>query len=162
MRHNNDEYNYYPPKDSFTKQEIPVFVPIILICFGLIFIILGVLIEKIPEIAYKNCTEEVSAVVTDNVKKDDTYAPEFTFEYQGKEYSVISNASTNPPMFNEGDEVTLLIDPDNPNRIHPPIDNMFSIMKIVFSVIGAVPVIMAVALFVYSVIRTSEKGSEYT
>lgn len=162
MRRIDKEYDDYPPKDSFTDQVIPMFVYVVVLGIAAVFIGIGILLGRIPDLAYKNCTEEVQAIVTDNVKKDDTYSPEFTFEYNGKKYTVVSNASTNPPMFSEGEEVNILIDPENPERIHPPMDKIFSFLKLIFCAVGIIHFIIAAVLFIYSVIRTSEKGSEYT
>jgi Protein of unknown function (DUF3592) len=48
---------------------------------------------------------------------DITYAPVFSFKAaDGKAYSVTSHASSDPPGFDVGDEVTVLYDPSNPQQ----------------------------------------------
>lgn len=69
----------------------------------------------------KRCTEPVAAVVVDYetvVSKSkefrSTYAPVFEYEYRGQTYRHKSSISTNPPRFQIGQRVELMIDPNNP------------------------------------------------
>ena len=165
MERRYDEYSDYPKKDSFTKQKIPMFVYLLLIMIGVFFGIVGIFIGALPDMMYKGCTEEVQAVVSQNIPKesedgDTMFSPEFSYEYGGKEYRTVSSMSSYPPLFDEGEEVTLKVNPDNPAMIHPPTDRFFNIIKRVLVTIGVILCTAAVILFIYSVMATAEGDSE--
>lgn len=96
-----------------------------------LFLLVGILCAVVGiyllyrHISVKNrCSEPVSAVVTDmkshssaGMHKWITYAPVFEYEYRGKKYTYISDVSSDPPSFRRGDEVELMIDPDDPNIV---------------------------------------------
>lgn len=69
----------------------------------------------------KRCTEPVTAVVVDNetvvsktMRRPFTYAPVFEYEFRGQTYRHKSSISTNPPRFEIGQRVELMIDPNDP------------------------------------------------
>lgn len=74
----------------------------------------------------KRCTQPVTAVVVDNETRRSktmknhsfTYAPVFEYEYRGQTYRHESSISTNPPRFQVGQRVELMIDPDNPATVY--------------------------------------------
>lgn len=109
-------------------------VIIILILIGLLvtflpYIFLSKLFDSmIPERNKKGCTENVTAVVTEQTKFDessndalsDSFAPVFSYEYNEISYKAESHVYSNEPTYNIGDKVELLIDPNDPQRFYDP------------------------------------------
>lgn len=73
----------------------------------------------------KRCTEPVAAVVVDyetvvsrSREFRSTYAPVLEYEYRGQTYRHKSSISTNPPRFQIGQRVELMIDPNDPDTAY--------------------------------------------
>lgn len=91
---------------------------------GILCAIVGIYLLSRHTYLKNRCSEPVSAVVIDmkghstaGARKKVTYAPVFEYEYGGKKYTYTSDVSSDPPSFRRGDEVELMIDPDDPNVV---------------------------------------------
>jgi len=61
--------------------------------------------------------EPVTSTDSNSDTAQTTYAPVFSFQAaDGKTYAVRSNSSSSPPAFAVNDEVTVLYDPNNPQK----------------------------------------------
>lgn len=131
---------------------------IFFIFLGLIFFIIGIFILIYPQLKEKRCTESVVAKVVENIKdrsyySDDnnftrfvTYRPVFEFEYNGQNYNIQSNTSSNPPAFDVGEKVELKINPDNPIDFYAPSDRTFTFVGLIFIGIGLIFVAIGIVI----------------
>ncbi len=121
----------------------------LLIFFTIVFLSIGIITFSIggdDEI----CTESVTATVTDNIQSEHidrynnrklkrttyTYAPVYTYTYNGIEYSVESSNSTRPAKYSVGDEAVIMVNPENPAEIYEPAFKEISITSIIFIIVG--------------------------
>ncbi|MDE6784347.1 MAG: DUF3592 domain-containing protein [Ruminococcus sp.] len=155
-----------------TKQLNPKFIPVFFIIFAIIFMSVGITTLFYPKIKEKKCSETVTAEVIDNSAESFTsgrsgrhhrhtstvYRPTFSFTYEGNEYIVESKTASNPPAFHKGEIVELRINPDNPTDFYAPSDKTTKLIGIIFAGIGAVFLIIGIAMNV--VFRGNERGNE--
>ncbi|HCO23343.1 Inner membrane protein YmfA [Gimesia maris] len=60
---------------------------------------------------------KTQAVIVENLSRDQSYVPKFTFQdQQGQTYEIISSTGYNLPLGRPGDKIEILYDPDNPKR----------------------------------------------
>lgn len=142
------------------KQLDPKFVPIFFLMFSVIFISVGTGLLFYPKIKEIKCSETVTAEVIDvssesmTIKSSRSYGrrvstvfrPSFSFTYEGVEYIVESKTASNPPAFHNGEIVELHIDPKNPENFYAPSDKTTKFISIIFVGIGAVFLILVIAL----------------
>lgn len=117
-------------------------VLIVLIVIGFIVSLLPYLVlsslfnSTMSERSSKGCTENVTAEVTslteysypedshiknkDDLSSDPSYAPVFTYEFDGKTYNVQSRVYSQTPKYNVGEKVALKIDPSDPEHFYDP------------------------------------------
>ncbi len=109
------------------------------------------------------CTEEVNAVVVENVKqehshtfedeeKHDTYTPVFVYKYNEKEYRTKGHIYTYSPEYEVGDEVVIKINPDDPEKINDPKEKSHLIVGILMEA-----VVVGVVVYVLYNIRSNRK-----
>lgn len=109
------------------------------------------------------CTEEVNAVVVENVKqehshtfedeeKHDTYAPVFVYKYNEKEYRTKGHIYTYPPEYEVGDEVVIKINPDDPEKLNDPKEKSHLLVGILMEA-----VVVGVVVYVLYNIRFNRK-----
>lgn len=99
---------------------LPIFV-------GLVFFILGIYLS-VSSFKYKIiCKEPVDAIVVEIVQNkteshsdEATFAPVYSFNYNGKSYEVVSNVFQSPCPVKVGDSLELFINADNPYQIYDP------------------------------------------
>lgn len=154
------------------KQLDPKFVPIFFLIFAVIFISVGIIMLCYPQIKEKKCSETVTAEVIDNSSESirfsrngsrgrrvsTVFRPSFSFTYEGVEYIVESKTASNPPAFHTGEIVELHIDPNDPQNFYAPSDKTTKFLGLIFSGIGAVFLIVVIALkFVF---RKNENGED--
>lgn len=159
----NVNYNAGSPQHQQAQSKkalrIGVFVfSFVFIFTGVIFFGISTFISKIYEHTEAKCTETVSALVTDNVKKtnsdgDTSFAPVYTYTVDGEVYSVQSPFSSSPAVYEIGDTAKLCYDPSDPKQIYDPKAlKTFRIVMNVFRYVGiglaAVGFIAAIAAFV--------------
>ena len=94
---------------------------------GIVFTLVGFLLGAIAFFflirtrTFLSTAQEVQGTITQMVYHSDSdgggYAPVFTFRtITGQEISASENLYSNPPQFKVGQIVTVLYDPENPNR----------------------------------------------
>ncbi|MBR6395286.1 MAG: DUF3592 domain-containing protein [Ruminococcus sp.] len=109
------------------------------------------------------CTEEVDAVVVENVKqehshtfedeeKHDTYTPVFVYKYNEKEYRTKGHIYTYSPEYEVGDEVVIKINPDDPEKINDPKEKSHLLVGILMEA-----VVVGVVVYVLYNIRSNRK-----
>lgn len=120
----------------------------IILC--LIFVIVGIILLVVRNNEKKRCTEPVTALIIENqtvvstsrshghVHKSTSYAPVFQYTYNGQEYKIKSNTSSNPPVFTEGEQTEIFINPLDPADIYVPKDKTIIIISAVFIAIGTI------------------------
>lgn len=125
-----------------------------------IFIVAGAIAAAVALVLFigrsadkKRCTEPVQAVVVDYEQKTSTtrkhhtittYAPVFEYEFKGQTYRQKSNISSNPPRYQVGQRVEVMIDPDNPNTVH---EESGAAEAMCFIVLGAAAVFLFLGIF---------------
>ena len=109
------------------------------------------------------CTEEVNAVVVENVKqehshtfedeeKHDTYTPVFVYKYNEKEYRTKGHIYTCTPEYEVGDEVVIKINPDDPEKLNDPKEKSHLLVGILMEA-----VVVGVVVYVLYNIRSNRK-----
>lgn len=129
----------------------PSFISIFFLFTCIVMLIVGIALFINPIIKKSKCTETVTAVVVDEVithseRKDgdgmltisDYHMPVFSYDYNGREYTVTSREGSDPPMYNIGDRTELKIDPSNPEYYYDPSSNVALVLGVVFGSLGLV------------------------
>lgn len=125
--------------------------PIVGIAFvsvGLLLLGIGIYLYQSNQ-NFKEYAIPLQAVVIDyqEYRKDGstTYSCVYEYEYAGKSYKITSSTSSTHPAFNIGEEVEILVDPENPSKIliNSFVEEWLGIlilagMGIMFSVLGMV------------------------
>ncbi|MDE6727633.1 MAG: DUF3592 domain-containing protein [Oscillospiraceae bacterium] len=111
------------------------------------------------------CTEEATAVVVEMVEHKPqghnmrriTYAPVFEYEFGGKQYTYTSSTSSYPPQFSVGEQVTIKVNPNNPNEIYYKPSAAIVMITIVFRIIGGFVAVVGVIMFIVGKAKSSPK-----
>ena len=138
--------------------------------FGLIFAAIGgaLLAGRFGE--KSRCTFETKGVVTDIVRIESesadnrsiTYAPVFTYVYEGEEYTYQSSTSSSSPSFRKGETVTVMVNPADPIEVYIPDDNASWVLLWVFAGVGAAVALCALAAIVVILIKSRRARSPLT
>lgn len=130
-----------------------------LIVIGAVFFLFGTFMLS----GYGNkssCTESITAKVVRMEKHTSrsttgkhrgtstTYAPVFEYEYNGEKYTYVSSLATNPPEFSAGEQVTIWVDPDSPNKIYYKPSGSSVLLSIVFRILGGLAAVGGVVLLI--------------
>lgn len=133
---------------------------------GIFFLIFGLSIVWSNKKRAERCTEEVSGVVLQMLERDGNnghlYTPVFEYSFGGKIFRQESDHASYPPKFSEGEEVTVMVNPGDPDDYFVTKDSAGLTMAKVFIVLGLVIVAGFVfAIFhVYLSNRDESKGKE--
>ncbi|MDE6025440.1 MAG: DUF3592 domain-containing protein [Lachnospiraceae bacterium] len=135
---------------NFSSRK-PSFISIFFLLTCFIMMLLGINLFVNSIVKMRKCTETVTAVVVDEVithseRKDadgyhtvsDYHKPVFRYDYNGREYTVISEEGSDPPRYNIGDYTELKIDPSNPEYYYEPSSNITFILGTIFGTLGLV------------------------
>ncbi|WP_366558606.1 DUF3592 domain-containing protein [Ruminococcus sp.] len=100
------------------------------------FVVIGVLYLLGMIIKRLKCSEEVEATVAELIPNNDSDSgtacyPVFLYWYEGAEYRRKSGFSSLFLKFKEGQQVTLFIDPNKPDRIWFPRETIHKVITIV-------------------------------
>lgn len=119
------------------------------------------------------CTVEIEAVVEENatvyIKKKSSkpktrisYAPVYSYEYNGKPYSIKSNNSSKPPRYDVGEKVEIMINPDNPSQIYEPgvVNMIFPIILTAGGAVGIIVIITAIIIIFKKIKKAKLKMEE--
>lgn len=150
-----DTYTEVRSKRKMSSMAVISYI----IAFGvsMVFVLIAVGIGVSRYRSSKICTEKVMAVVNENrfVEREDsspTYVPIFEYTFNGVRYLTKSNTSSDPPEFEEGQEVEIFVDPDDPAHIYVPDDKTLFFLIGIFCLIGMVGVIItAIVLVIHRV-----------
>lgn len=113
------------------------------------------------------CDVEVTAVIDHNESSSDegsyTYAPVYRFEYEGTTYNVRGKVWESKPVYEEGQEVNIMIDSSDPYHIYDPGNNLGTALKsfgvsslpffAVFALISLVPAVIIIIPIVVFVMK---------
>ena len=116
------------------------------------------------------CTESVTATVTENIKSEHierynnrklkrtiyTYAPVYSYAYNGREYSVESSNSTKPAKYDVGDTAVIMVNPDNPAEIYEPEFKKLEVTSIIYIIVG-VCIFLACIADIICLIRVNKR-----
>lgn len=121
---------------------------------GLIFLLLGVVFLIVATILFTHdaklrsvCTAETTATVIENVSvtsvskshsSSRTYAPIFEYEFEGIRHKIRSSTSQNPPKYEIGETVKLLVNPNEPITFRIDGDITLRIIAGIFAFFGIV------------------------
>lgn len=135
---------------------------VIVLIIGVVFIAVSIFAISSYQHLQKVCTGKVYGTVIDLVERRSTstsnghrrtsysYAPVVQFMVNGREYTVESNTSTNPPSHQVGDTIEVHYNPDNPEETYFEKDAVALILGVVFGVIGfALIIIPAIVLVLF-------------
>lgn len=136
---------------------------IILCVIGAVFFLLGTF--SLSGYGDKDsCTEQVTARVIRMEKRAShsgkrhrtktAYAPVFEYEYNGKRYTYTSSVASNPPQFDPGEQVTIWVNPDSPDKIYYEPSGGAVFLTIVFRIVGGAAVIGGVVFLIAGKVKS--------
>lgn len=102
----------------------------------------------------KECTYETTAIVTDIVSSSsdsNTYAPVYSYTYEGQDYTAQSRVYSSNLKMHEGDEVKFYVNPDDPQTYYCPQETSGKTFAIILFVISGICLIVS-ALYIKSMI----------
>ena len=141
----------------------------LLIFFTIVFLSIGLITLSIGG-DDELCTESVTATVTENIKSEHidrynngklkrttyTYAPVYSYVYNGREYSVESSNSTKPAKYNVGDTAVIMVNPENPAEIYEPGFKKLEVTSIIYIIVG-VCIFLACIADIICLIRVNKR-----
>ncbi len=163
----NVNYNYAAPGKDQNRTALRIvglIFSVVFIFTGLILFGISMFISKIYEKTEEQCSEKISAVITDNVKNtnsegDVTFAPVYTFTVDGQLYTVQSEYSSSPAVYEIGDTAEIRYDPSDPKKVYDPKTlKVFWIVMKVFRYVGAGLGAVGVLAIFASLILTRKKS----
>ena len=131
---------------------------------GLIFMLFGVAFLAVAAILFaydshlrKVCTAETTATVIENVAVKSgsssknksgtlTFAPVFEYGFGGIHYKNQSSVSSNPPKYEIGDTVKILVNPDFPETYRTDGEIVLRIIAAIFSFLGIIFTIVGIKI----------------
>ncbi|WP_295208277.1 DUF3592 domain-containing protein [Ruminococcus sp.] len=126
-------------------------VAILFTLLGGIFLIVGIGFTVHQKNLEGRCTLEVEAVVTNILSKESestdnnggkrytmVYSPVYQYYVDGREYISNNNAYSSNLNCSIGDIKNIFCNPDSPKEFYSPDDDAFSILSIVFCILGGV------------------------
>ena len=147
------------------NAKAPIFFAMLIPLFGLVFLIVGAVVTGKMAANKKVCTFETTAAVIDLERRESTdddgdtvinYAPVYSYEYEGKSYTYVSDVASRPPKFEKGQVVKLMLDPYEPETVYIPDDNTGWVLGIVFMAIGG---LVALAGFIVVLVMIKQSRS---
>lgn len=113
-----------------------------LIIVGIALFVYGTM----TQISYGNssefrCTKTVHATVVRNLERitesgKTKYSPVFEYEYDGERYTYISDASAKSPEYSEFEQVTIRIDPNDPEKVYCAPKGASKMLTLMFKIGG--------------------------
>ncbi len=141
---------------------------IILILFAVCTIVTGVIISQNHDTKLKNCTEQITAEVIENIesteeertsdyeykntkiryKNIEVYKSIFEYEYKGNTYRTESKKSKYSPLFRVGEKVELKINPSKPYEFCFKDESLFYNSMKIFFALGGFFLIFGIYMFI--------------
>lgn len=140
----------------------PKIIGIVFVLFSVLTILIGAKTGYDSGQLEKKCTESVTAEIVENIavntktkskhghKTVTTYKPVYDFEYNGQNYRIESNISSNPARFEVGEKTEVKVNPADPQEIYVPADKADDFATIIFIVFGVIFLIFGILLIVKS------------
>lgn len=126
--------------DSFTQDSgIPKIAFYVFGGLGILFMGIAVVLFYFDQRAVHTFTKTTGVVVANRLDQDadgSTYAPDVTFQWEGKELMYRSSTYSNPPSFQIGEQVDLYVNPSNPYDVVIDSFSQRFVVIIVFDVLG--------------------------
>ena len=129
------------------KTALTVIAVVFFIVAVFLFAVMFICVRTMRK-EYEKCTEQVEAVVVQNVLtnkqsgKGTTFYAEFEYEYNGTVYKSMSRSGQKPAKYSVGQKVTLHIDPNDPSTFYDEKED--TLVMIVISSIAGVFLLLAV------------------
>lgn len=142
------------------RKTARLILTITLLTISVVFIAVGTIIFKVNKSQQDKCTEKVTAKVIDLLEQTSShshkgrrrisisYRPVFEYIYNDKKYVTESNVSSNPPEYEIGDTVNLMIDPDEPRKIYDPDSKLLRLMGFIFGGVGILMLIIYIIIMI--------------
>ena len=111
-------------RDPAATKKLCTIFAVVFFMISLVLIGIMVLVVWAMRSSYDRCTEEVNAVVVNNIKgsKDDdgrySYYPVFKYEYNGQVYQKKNSIGKRPAKYQIGDQLQLHINPADPQEFY--------------------------------------------
>ena len=119
---------------------------------GTVFVLLGCIFWRIQ--AVKNSYTGLGEARVVSIERrynssshSSYYFPQLEFMVEGKQYFLKSSVGTSDAKDQEGQQVMVRYNPDNPQQFQIEGDNAWKILKIVFLSLGSLFVVLAAVLF---------------
>lgn len=152
-------------------------IALLFVAVGVIFIRSNLNGKKSLEKDHRQCSELVEGIVTninskefterdsdDNITKWTGYAPEFTYTYNGREYTYKSHYYKDRQIYEIGDSEQIYINPDDPAQVYIPYYDSRKDKGNTGLIIGIIIIIAAVGIFLVYIIGLGiklYKNSDY-
>jgi len=127
---------------------------LIIMCFGVLFIIIGIFVLNQSSSLKRRCTQETMGTVVDVIREEDythevksykryTYFP--VIEYQTEDGTITqkSKSGQRPPKYTKGEQVQIFYNPNNVQEYIINGDSNLNFIGIIFVVIGIVAVVVS-------------------
>ena len=151
------ENSKYTPKMTKTSAVVLSLVIIATMIGGIMFF-------KYDTNLKKKCTYKTTAIVSRIIENSDpdgdTYAPVYSYEYNGKEYTAQSRVYSSRLKVRKGDKVEFYLDPNDPQTYYCPKETSgksFGVILFIFSGIC----IAAMVVYIKDIISKKGSGSDY-
>ena len=137
---------------------------VILIILTIVTLIGGILFLKHDTKLKKQCIYKTTAIVSD-IKADtssdsNTYAPVYSYEYDGREYTAVSRVYSSSLKVHKGDKVEFYLDPDDPQTYYCPKETSGKFFAVILFIVSGFCLIASV-LTVRARISEKSYGSGY-
>lgn len=144
---------------------------IVFLVVGLVLVGSGLWFKNYDEKLKNRCTEPITATVdgyhTDTSRSSDGtystyYFPVFKYTYDGVEYTTQSNYGSGEYMYSEGDEVALMINPDNAKEIYDSSNRSNVVVNVLIGIGLSIILFILVVLFGVYLLRRKKRELEDT
>ncbi len=126
----------------------------VMIVMAIVTFAAGFLFLKNDTKLKKECTYETTAIVTDIVSSSsdrNTYAPVYSYTYEGQDYTAQSRVYSSKLKLHEGDNVEFYVNPDDPQTYYCPQETSGKTFAIVLFAVSGICLIVS-ALYIKSMI----------
>ncbi len=137
----NDDIGSSSIRTTYSRNSIMA-----VICFSLVFILIGSLLIFREVHQSKICTEKVEAVIVDNIrhtrkkkgKTKVTYQTVYGYEYEGRYYEEKSSTKSSFKVHSTGEHVTIYVDPSDPREFYDPENKGSKLLCVIFIGVGVI------------------------
>ncbi|WP_295080698.1 DUF3592 domain-containing protein [Ruminococcus sp.] len=124
----------------------------------------GIMFFKYDSKLKKQCTYKTTAIVSRIVEDSDsdgtTYAPVYSYEYNGEEYTAQSRVYSSSLKVRKGDRVEFYLDPNDPQTYYCPKETSGRFFGVILLIVSGICIAIMV-VYIKDVIREKRSGSDY-